>query len=60
MGTQRYVILAFHDPIGNIRVDIHPRVSALMSAILNKKPPQPKYPFIWDVETGLHFLRKFP
>ena len=31
-----------------------------MSDIFNKRPPQPKYPFIWDVETVLDFLRKLP
>ena len=31
-----------------------------MSGIFNKRPPQPKYPFIWGVETFLDFLRKLP
>ena len=31
-----------------------------MSGIFNKRPPQPKYPFVWDVETVLDFLRKLP
>ena len=31
-----------------------------MSGIFNKRPPQPKYSFIWDVETVLDFLRKLP
>ena len=29
-----------------------------MSVIFNKRPPQPKYPFIWDVEPVLDFQRK--
>ena len=29
-----------------------------MSVIFNKRPPQPKYPFIWDVEPVLDFLKK--
>ena len=36
----------------------HPTVSVLMSGIFNTRPPQPKYPFIWDVVTVLYFLRK--
>ena len=36
----------------------HPRVSALLPDVFNKGPPQPKHPFIWDVETVLNFLRK--
>ena len=31
-----------------------------MSVIYNKSPPQPKYPFTWDVETVLDFLRRLP
>ena len=29
-----------------------------MSVMFNKRPPQPKYPFIWDVEPVLDFQRK--
>ena len=58
--THRSVISAFHNPIGNIRVDNHPRVSALMSGIFNMRPPQIEYPFILEVGTILDFLRKHP
>ena len=60
VGTYRSVISVFHDPIENIWVGNHPRISTLMSGIFNKRPPQSKYAFIWDVETALDFLRKFP
>ena len=60
IGTHRSAISTFHDPIENIRVGNHPRVSVLMSGIFNKRPPQQEYPFIWDVETVLDFLRKLP
>ena len=35
-------------------------VSALMSGIFNKNPPEPNYQFIWDVETVIDSLRKLP
>ena len=60
IGTHRSAISAFHDLIEIIRVGNHLRVSALMSDIFNKRPPQPKDPFIWDVKTVLGFLRKLP
>ena len=60
IGTHRSAISAFYDPIENIRVGNHRRVSPLMSGIFYKRPPQPKYPFIWDAETVLDFLRKLP
>ena len=58
MDSQVCNVLVSWDPIGNIRIGNHPRVSALMSGIFNKRPPQIKYQFIWDVETALDFLRK--
>ena len=60
IGTHRSVISAFHDPIRNIRLDNHPRISVLMSGLFNKRSPQPKYPFIWNEKTVLNFLMKFP
>ena len=60
IGTHRSTIFAFHEPIENNRVGNHSRVSALMSGIFNKRPPQPKHPFIWDVVTVLDILRKLP
>ena len=54
------MISLLHNTIGNIRVDNHPRVSALMSDIFDKAPPQPKYPFIWDAEIVLDLLRELP
>ena len=58
--NRRPAILTFHQPIENIEVGSHPRVSALTSGIFNKRPPQPKYPFIWDVETVSDFLYNLP
>ena len=60
IGTHRSAISVLHDPTGNIGIGSHPRVSALMPGLFNKRPPQPKYPFIWDVETVSDFLRKLP
>ena len=49
IGTHRSAVSVFYDPIGNIGVGKHRRVSALMLGIFNKRPTQPKYPdiFIW-------------
>ena len=46
--THKSAISALHDPIGDIPVGNHPRVSALISGILNKRPPQQMHSFIWD------------
>ena len=60
MTDRRPAILTFHQPIENIEVGSHPRVSALTSGVFNKRPSQPKYPFIWDVETVSDFLYNLP
>ena len=52
----RSAISAFHQPIDGCSVGKHPRVSALMRGIFNKKPPKPKYRFIWDVDLILGYL----
>ena len=44
--THRSTIFTFHNLIGDNQVGNQPRVSALMSCIFNKRPPQPKHPFI--------------
>ena len=59
IGTDKSAISACYDPISNIQVGNHPRLSALVSGIFNKRPPQSKYPFIWDVEAVLDFLKKW-
>ena len=46
IGTPMSTISEFHEPVENIRAGNRPRVSALMSGIFNKRPPQPEYPFI--------------
>ena len=52
----RSAISAFHKPIDGCSVGNHPRISALMKGIFNKKPPKPKYRFIWDVDLVLGHL----
>lgn len=52
----RSAISAFHQPIDGCSIGKHPRVSALMRGIFNKKPPKPKYRFIWDVDLVLGYL----
>ena len=51
----RSVILAFHNPIDGCKVDNHRRLSALVTCIFNLKSPEPRYPFIWDVDQVLNY-----
>ena len=52
----RSSISAFHDPIEGFSVGKHPRVCSLLKEIFNKRPPIPRYTFIWDVQKVLTYL----
>ena len=52
----RSAISAYHDPINGVSVGRHPLVSDLLTGILNKRFPQPRYTFIWDVGTVITYL----
>jgi len=42
----RSAISAYHSPIDGLKVGNHPRVTALLEGVFNKRPPQPKSSFI--------------
>ena len=60
VNTHRSIISAFHDPIEGFIVGKHPKVCNLMTGVFNKRPPKPKYYFVWDVETVLKYLKCLP
>ena len=60
IGVCRSALSAYHDPIDGFRLGEHPKVSALLAGIYNKRPPQPRYTFIWDVDTLLRYLKSLP
>ena len=57
IGLLRSSLLAFHDPIQDAKIGDHPRIRDFMSGVFNKRAPQPKYTFIWDVEVVLQYFR---
>ena len=58
INCHRSALPAYHDASDRFPVGQHPRVTALMTGIFNKRPPQPRYAFIWDVKKVLMYLRK--
>ena len=58
INNHRLAISAFHEQIQGKPVGEHPRVYALLAGIFNSRSPQPKYCFIWDVQTVIEFIRK--
>ena len=47
-----------HNNIVGRLVGEHPQVSSLITGVLNDRPPQPKYNFIWDIQLVLDYLKK--
>ena len=52
----RSALSAYHDPIDGVAIGKHPLVSSLLTGIFNKRFPQPKYTFIWDVQKVVTYL----
>ena len=56
INVYRSTISAYHDPIEGRPVGTHPNVCKLLAGVFNNRPPQPRYTFVWDVETVLVYL----
>ena len=52
----RAAISAYHEHCEGFKVGEHPRVSNLMLGIFNKRPPKPRYNFIWDIDIVLRYF----
>ena len=35
----------------------HPRICSLVAGVFNSRPPQPRYCFIWNVQTVIDFIK---
>ena len=60
INTHRSTISTFLHPIEGFSVGKHPKVCNLMAGVYNKRPPKPRYCFVWDVETVLRYLKSLP
>ena len=60
IGTHRSAISSYHIPIEGLPVAQHARICALITGVFNKRPPTPKYTFIWDVEIVFKILKSIP
>jgi len=54
--SHRSAILAFHEKIDGKPTGEHPYVSSLINGIFNRKPPQPNYSFIRDVQQVIDYI----
>ena len=36
---------------------LHPKLCALLKGVFNKRPPQPQYVFIWDVQIVINYIK---
>ena len=56
-ACHRLAISAFHDYVDGKPVGEHPEVCALVSGISNNRPPQPRYMFVWSVESVINCMK---
>ena len=56
IGCHRSTISAYHEYVDNKPVRQHSHVCALLKGVFNERPPQPRYVFIWDIQTVLDFV----
>ena len=56
IDNYRSAISAFHDHIQGKLVGGHPRICSLVACVFNSKPPQPRYSFVWNVQTMIDFI----
>ena len=57
IGCHRSTISAYHEYVDNKPVRQHSHVCALLKGVFNERPPQPRYVFIWDIQTVLDFVK---
>ena len=57
INNYRSAISAFHDHIQGKPVGEHPRICSLVAGVFNSRPPQPRYCFIWNVQTVIDFIK---
>ena len=58
IGCYRSAISAYHRPINDLKVGVHPRVHELMKGVFNNGPPNPQYIFIKDIHRVLDFIKE--
>ena len=57
MNNYRSAISAFHDHIKGKPVGEHPRICSFVAGVFDSRAPQPRYCFIWNVQTVIDFIK---
>ena len=58
INCYRSTISAYHIHVDNKPIGQHPMVCKLLSGVFNKRPPQPKYTIIWDVNSVVNYIKR--
>ena len=60
INVYRSAISAYHEPLHGSPIGGSPLVCSLLNGVFNLRPPQPRYPFIRDIEKVLCYLISLP
>jgi len=55
--SHRSAISAFHNKVNGRKIGEHPEVNSLIAGVFNRRPPQPKYTFIWGIQTIITLVK---
>ena len=58
LNLHRSAISAYHTPVEGFQVGQHPLIMRLLKGTFTKKPPQPRYTQIWDVNRVLEEIKR--
>ena len=56
-ACHRSALSAFHYKLDCLQIGEHPHVSSLVAGVFNKRLTQPKYSFIWYIQTALGYIK---
>ena len=57
IGCHRSAISVFHDYVDGKPFDQHPEVCAPVNEISNSRLSQPRYMFVWSVESVINYIK---
>ena len=54
----RSAISAYHDSVDGKQIGENSQISHVLKGIFNNRPPKPRYPFIWDMQLVVDYIKQ--
>ena len=56
--SHRSAISAYHDSVDGKPIGQNSQISHVLKGIFNNRPPKPRYPFIWDMQLVVDYIKQ--